>query len=71
MRSDIIVRSSKDEPVYSYAKNYTKDSKDFALFVWSTEPDQKLVESQLDEAFDAVSADDIDRILRGEQFVYV
>lgn len=71
IESGQVVRSSQSRPIYSYAKNYTKDNKDFALFVWTIDSDVKSVEALLDDHYESVTSESIDQGTADGSFVYV
>lgn len=70
-KGKVIVRSSNAEPIYSYGKNYEKDGKKFALFVWTTNRDEKDVEKMFESKLKEISEDKIKQVEGKGQFVYV
>lgn len=71
IKSGIITRSTKAQPVYSYGKNYTNSVGQFALFVWSTESDKEKVEKRLDQVAETVTADAVSLAATEGTFTYV
>ena len=66
-----IARSTAEKPIHSYGKNYEKDGKEFALFIWTTNGDAKEVETLLDKASKKVTDKNIESITEKGAFIYL
>lgn len=72
LNNGLLMRTSETEPIYSYAKNYKKFTKEFSLFVWSTSSDQKAVEKQLDKVIKSLKREQIIEVINKiKSFAYV
>lgn len=71
LRSNLIIRSSSLEPIYSYGKNYEKNGKKFAFFVWTTEKDSSVIEKQFDSLLDKVTNEQVTQVSNDGSFIYL
>lgn len=62
-QNGLLIRSSLSEPIYSYAKNYTKFKKEFSLFIWTTCPDEDKVYAHFDKVFKGLKRQQIMEVL--------
>jgi hypothetical protein len=67
----VILRSSSTQPIYSYGKNYEKDDKKFALFVWTTINDQEKIKEAFDSVASSVTDDQISQVSQKGSFIYI
>lgn len=58
-KGELVLRSTLENPVNRYAKNYEKHGKRFSLCIISTEANAKRMEEWLDKQSELVEADDI------------
>ena len=71
MKNGMITRSSSSVPVYSYGKNYEKNDKKFALFVWTTEQDVSVIEDLFNQTLEKVTDKKIDQVEDYGSFSYI
>lgn len=71
LKNGILVRSNSIAPIYSYGKNYTRGESKFALFVWTTNGDQKEIEKLFDLALTKVTASHIAQVSSDGSFLYI
>jgi len=68
----ILLRSSVTEPLYSYAKNFKKFSKEFSLFIWTSESDQAKIEKHFDKVVKGLKREEIMQVLtQVSNYLYV
>lgn len=71
LRNGAIVRSDSINPIYSYGKNFEKNDKKFAMFVWTTNNDQSAIDTLFNSLLDKVDNDKIDQIATDGSFIYL
>jgi hypothetical protein len=71
LKNGILVRSSSVAPIYSYGKNYEKNDKKFAMFVWTTNSDSTEVEKTFKSLLKNIGDEKIDQVLDDGSFIYV
>lgn len=71
LKNGLIVRSNSIDPIYSYGKNYIKNDKKFALFVWTTEKNVAKIEELFNQTLDSVTKTQINQISSNGSFAYV
>lgn len=71
MRSGVIMRSSSVNPVYSYGKNYERNSSKFALFVWTTEQSASVIEDMFEKTLEQVTDEQIEQVASYGSFLYI
>lgn len=71
LKNGLLVRSSSAQPIYSYGKNYEKDGKKFAMFVWTTNKNQEEIEQLFNSLLKDVTSEKIDRIADNGSFDYL
>lgn len=59
----VLLRASKDRPIYSYGKNFTKFKKEFSLFIWTQEGDQEKIEAHFDKVVKGLKREQIMEII--------
>lgn len=62
-KGGILGHGSVANPVYRYAKNFTKHKLDFALFIFSTESDVKKIQDYFDSVVEKLKKKDISETL--------
>lgn len=71
LKDSLILRSSSISPIYSYGKNYEKDNKKFALFVWTTESDQSKIESLFEDTLLRITDKQLLEVSHKGSFTYI
>lgn len=70
-KNGLIVRSSSLEPIYSYGKNYEKDGEKFAMFVWTTNKNERDIEKLFKSLLPKVDSEKIAQVASDGSFVYL
>lgn len=71
-QNGLLMRSSAANPIHSYAKNFKKFGKEFSLFMWTNESDQKKVEKHFDKVVSTLKREQIIEVLNKiKAFSYV
>ncbi len=71
LKNGIIVRSTSLEPIYSYGKNFEKDGKKFALFVWTTNKNESEIEKLFKSSAKKIDDEKIDQVASEGSFAYL
>jgi len=71
LNNGTLVRSNTLSPLYSYGKNYEKEGKKFAFFVWTTNSDQSSIEELFESLLQKVTSKQIEEIESTGSFAYV
>lgn len=71
LNNGVLLRSSSLEPIYSYGKNYEKNGKKFALFVWTTNADKVAIEKLFESSVKEVGEDKITEVSDNSSFSYL
>jgi hypothetical protein len=71
LKNGLIIQSNSLTPIYSYGKNYEKSKKKFALFVWTTEKDVKVIEAMFADTLKKVTNKQIDEASDNGSFAYI
>ena len=66
-----MLRSNNTAPIYSYGKNYKKNGKKFAMFVWTTNSSESEIEKMFKSLVKDVSDEKIEQVLEDGSFVYL
>ena len=71
LKNGVLVRSSSVAPIYSYGKNYEKNNKKFAMFVWTTNSNEAEIEKMFKSLAKDVRDEKIDQVLEDGSFIYL
>lgn len=66
-----VVRSDSANPIYSYGKNYEKNGNKFALFIWTTEKDESIIEDLFNKTLDEITDKKIEDVADYGSFSYI
>ena len=71
LKNGVLVRSSSVAPIYSYGKNYEKNDKKFAMFVWTTNSSETEIEKMFQSIVNGVNEEKVEQVLEDGSFVYL
>lgn len=71
IKGGVIIQSTSLAPIYSYGKNYKKNGKKFAFFVWTTEKDASQIEKLFKEKLSSVTKEQIAQVDSNGSFIYI
>ena len=71
LKNGVLLRSSSVAPIYSYGKNYKKNNKKFAMFVWTTNSNEAEIEKMFKSLAKDVRDEKIHQVLEDGSFTYL
>ena len=66
-----VLHSTNFLPIYSYGKNYEKNDKKFAFFVWTTESNQSKIDKLFESLLPKVTDHELSKVSNKGSFTYI
>ena len=71
LKDGILLRSNSAAPIYSYGKNYKKNGKKFAMFVWTTNSNASEIEELFSTLLKQVTKEKVAEVISEGSFIYL